>query len=280
MRASAPNASRSPLDISANTTPAGAQETEAVPVLDLALFTYSATIMVGILAGIKGLLDSWATVYKVLYIAMAVVTVASTAIGFMTAGCLAAPTMVRNRMLSAWCAKFGSVVATALLVVAIACTIGRSGCVAGAIAGAVIAAAMAVVWVLSGPAAASPAVSGFWDRLRRRREEPESPPAPQPAPAISSRWWRREEPESPPAPQPAPAISSRWWRREEPESPPAPAISSRWWRREEPESPQAPQPAPAISSRWWRREEPLSPQPTTTAPAAAMDRRWYHRLRR
>ncbi|KAL6606334.1 hypothetical protein ACP70R_041987 [Stipagrostis hirtigluma subsp. patula] len=143
---------------------AGAPEKEGPSVLDLALFAYSASVILGILADAKGLVDGWGVVPKVSYGVVIAVAMASTAVGFMSAGCGPSP-MEPNRKLSGLCARLGAIATTALLVVAMACKLG--GCFGGVAAAAVIALTMAGVWVWSEPAMAQ-GVSSFWTRLWRR----------------------------------------------------------------------------------------------------------------
>ncbi|KAL6844598.1 hypothetical protein ACP4OV_025257 [Aristida adscensionis] len=150
----------------------GAPEADEGPsMIDLALFAYSGSVMLGLLADGRGALDTWAMAPKLAYGTIMVVTVASTGVGFLAAGCRASP-IAKNTKLSAFCARFGSIAATTLLVVAVACKLGCSVCVAGVPSAVVIDAVMVGVWIKSEPAAAE-AIVGFWARLWEwKREEP------------------------------------------------------------------------------------------------------------
>ncbi|CAN6203208.1 unnamed protein product [Urochloa humidicola] len=111
--------------------------------LELALLTYVAAVMIGVLAESKDTVAGWNTATKAVYWATAVLAVALVGAGFM----VVATERFKNPKASAFCAKLGAILSTALLIVAISCKFKPWGRKAGAPAAAVVAFVMVVVWV-------------------------------------------------------------------------------------------------------------------------------------
>lgn len=118
--------------------------------LDLSIMGCAICLLVPIALNIGGLTLTWATLWKVLYGSLIVVSIVSTITAFLTAWC---PAISWARRLSPSCARFSLISAAALFVVFIACKLARFGCVGGVAAAAVVVVILAVVWVLSEPPA-------------------------------------------------------------------------------------------------------------------------------
>ncbi|CAN6203207.1 unnamed protein product [Urochloa humidicola] len=131
--------------------------------LALALLTYVAAVMIGVLAESRDTVAGWNTATKAAYWATAVLTVALLGAGLMAA---AVAERFKNPDASAFCAKLGTILASALLVVAISCKFKPWGCVAGVPAAAAVACVMAAVWVW---AEAREAIRGCWSWIWKTR---------------------------------------------------------------------------------------------------------------
>ncbi|CAN6197093.1 unnamed protein product [Urochloa humidicola] len=130
--------------------------------LALALLTYVAAVMIGVLAESKDTMAGWNTAKKAAYWATAVLTMA-----LLGAGLMASTTgeRFRNPDVSAFCAKLGTILASGLLVVAISCKLKPWGSVAGVPAAAAVACVMAAVWMW----AEREAIRGCWSRIWKTR---------------------------------------------------------------------------------------------------------------
>ncbi|CAL5066756.1 unnamed protein product [Urochloa decumbens] len=128
--------------------------------LALVLLTYVAGVMIGVLAESKDTMAGWNTAKKAAYWATAVLTMALLGAGLMAA----TAERFRNTDVSSFCAKLGTILASALLVIAISCKFKPWGGVAGVPAAAAVACVMAVVWVWTEPAARE-AIRGCWSRI-------------------------------------------------------------------------------------------------------------------
>ncbi|CAO1949137.1 unnamed protein product [Urochloa humidicola] len=131
-------------------------------VLALALLTYIAGVMIGVLSESKDTIAGWNTAKKAAYWAVAVLTVALLGAGLMAA---TAAERFRNPDVSALCAKVGTILARALLIVAISCKFKPWGCAAGVPAAAAVACVMVAVWMW----AEREAIRGCWSRIWKTR---------------------------------------------------------------------------------------------------------------